>query len=275
MPIMSESARIILITGASSGIGRACAQRLLAQGHRVFGTFRSPPSSGHLEGLEAVRMDVTDDASVHEGVSAVLNAAARIDVVVNNAGYGLAGSVEDSSLEEVRRQFDTNVFGVLRVCQAVLPQMRERGDGLIVNIGSLGGLFGLPFQGVYSGSKFALEGITEAMRHEVAPFGVRVTLVEPGDIATGITDNRVRAEAAGGGSVYADAFARALRTIENDERGGPSPEIVAELVARLVSVRAPRQRYAVGRFVQRSSAWAKRLLPEPLFERIIRSYFGL
>mgnify|MGYP003874552869 CR=1 FL=1 len=264
-----------MVTGASSGIGRACAQALLDDGHRVFGTFRSPPPQAELEALEAVRMDVTDDDSVKAGIAEVLRVASRIDVLVNNAGYGLAGAVEDTDLDEARRQFDTNVFGVLRLCRGVLPDMRARREGLIINVSSLGGLFGLPFQGIYAGSKFALEGISEALRHEVAEFGVRVTLVEPGDIATGITDNRVTARAAGEGSAYAASFAKALETIERDERGGPSPAIVASLVARLVHEQAPRQRYAVGRFVQRSSVWAKRLLPEFVFERIIRGYFGL
>ncbi len=220
-------------------------------------------------------MDVTDDASVAAGVAEVLEVAGRIDVVVNNAGYGLAGAVEDCDLDEVRRQFDTNVFGVLRVCRAVLPQMRARGEGLIVNVGSLGGLFGLPFQGIYCGTKFALEGISEALRHEVAPLGVKVTVVEPGDIATGFTGSRVRARAADDTSPYAERFAKALAIIEADERGGPPAELVATLIVGLVTKRSPRQRYAVGRAFQRASVWGRRLLPEFIFERIVRTYFGL
>lgn len=241
----------------------------------MFGTFRRPPPTSELDGLEVVRMDVTDDDSVAAGVAAVLEAAGRIDVVVNNAGYGLAGAVEDSTLEDVQRQFDTNVFGVLRVCRAVLPQMRARGEGLFINVSSLGGLFGLPFQGIYCGTKFALEGISEALRHEVAAFGIKVTLVEPGDIATGFTGSRVLARGADETSPYARAFSKALETIEADERGGPPADLVATLIAGLVSKRSPRQRYAVGRAFQRASVWGRRFLPAFIFERIVRTYFGL
>jgi len=264
-----------LITGASSGIGRACARALVKRGHRVFGTFRQEPTHLDPPGLEPVIMDVTDDDSVVRGVEEVIRAAGHIDVVVNNAGYVLAGAIEDTSLLEARRQLDTNFFGVLRVCHAVLPGMRARREGVIINIGSLGGLFGLPFQGIYTASKFALEGLTESLRHEVEPFGIRVTLVEPGDIATKITDNRVRAAAADADSPYAQSFARVLEIIEREERQGSPPKLVAALIVKLLDKRSPRQRYTVGRLSQRSSAWAKRWMPAPMFEWVIRSYYGL
>jgi NAD(P)-dependent dehydrogenase (short-subunit alcohol dehydrogenase family) len=267
-------ARVVLVTGASSGIGRACARLLAQRGHRVFGTFRRPPADPGEEGFTPVTMEATDDASVQASVAQVLREAGRVDVVVNNAGYSLVGAVEDTSLAEAQRQMDTNFFGVLRVCREVLPVMRGQRDGLIVNVSSLGGLFGLPFQGLYAASKFALEGLTESLRHEVAPFGVRVTLIEPGDLRTSITDKRVRAAAADGRSAYADAFRRALSVIEREERGGPPPEVVAALVLRLLAVRAPRVRYTVGHLSQRSSAWARAWVPEGLFESAIRRYFG-
>jgi NAD(P)-dependent dehydrogenase (short-subunit alcohol dehydrogenase family) len=272
---MSEAQRIVLVTGASSGIGQSCARLFAARGQRVFGTSRRP--DGHeLEGVEMVAMDVTSDDSVARGVEAVLAAAGHIDVVVNNAGFGLAGSVEDTSLAEAQRQFDTNFFGVLRVCKAVLPSMRARGRGLIINVGSLGGLVGLPYQGLYSASKFALEGLTESLRHELRPFGVQVTIVEPGDIVTPITDNRVFAEAAATpSSPYKASFATALQIIEREERGGASAASVAELVVRVASEREPAIRYTVGRLSQRSSAWGKRWFPASVFENIIRSYYGL
>lgn len=267
--------RVILITGASSGIGRACVELLASQGHRVFGTFRRIPVEVAPRELEPVRMDVTQDESVVAGVGQVLEAAGHIDVVINNAGYGLAGSIEDTSIEEAKHQLDTNFFGVLRVSQAVLPSMRARRSGRIINIGSLGGLFGLPFQGLYAASKFALEGLTESLRHEVAGFGIQVTLVEPGDIKTSITDNRVLAKSCGSSSEYADSFNRALTIIEREERGGAEPKQVAACVADLVTKRNPAPRYTAGRLSQRSSAWAKRLMPALMFERMIRSYYDL
>jgi NAD(P)-dependent dehydrogenase (short-subunit alcohol dehydrogenase family) len=272
---MSEAQRVVLVTGASSGIGQSCARLFAARGQRVFGTSRHPEHHA-VEGVEMVAMDVTSDDSVARGVEAVLAAAGHIDVVVNNAGYCLAGSTEDTSLAEAQRQFDTNFFGVLRVCKAVLPSMRARGRGLIINVGSLGGLVGLPYQGVYSATKFALEGLTESLRYELRPFGVDVTIVEPGDIETPITDNRVFAEAAASpSSPYKASFDATMAIIEREERGGASAASVAEAVFRVANERRPAIRHTVGRLSQRSSSWGKRFMPARVFERIIRSYYGL
>lgn len=186
-----NGAKVVLVTGASSGIGQACAELLSARGHTVYGTSRKPPPEPARHRM--LELDVTRDDSVQKAVATVLEEQGHLDVVVNNAGYALAGPIEDTSIEEARHQLDTNFFGVLRVCKAVLPSMRARGSGLIVNVSSLGGMVGLPFQGLYSASKFALEGLTESLRQEVAPFGVQVTLLQPGDVRTAITDNRVRA----------------------------------------------------------------------------------
>ncbi len=260
-----SDAKIVLITGASSGIGLCCARLLAEHGYRVFGTSRRV---GSLAGqpFEPVEMDVCDEASVARGVERVLAAAGRIDVVINNAGYALAGSVEDTSIAEAQRQIDTNLVGVLRVCRAVLPGMRARGQGLIINVGSLGGVIGLPFQGIYSASKFALEGLTEALRHELRPFGVRVTIIEPGDIRTQITDNRVIAEAARAGSDYSRWFTNTMAIIEREERGGPEADLVAGLVIGIIRTREPKARYTVGHWSQTIAVWARRLLPARVFE---------
>ncbi|MGC8873617.1 MAG: SDR family NAD(P)-dependent oxidoreductase, partial [Chloroflexia bacterium] len=154
---------VVLITGASSGIGLACARYLADRGYRVFGTSRHPEACPP-EPFPMIQMDVCDDASVLRGVEAVRERAGRIDVLVNNAGIGYGGAIEDTSLEEAHRQFETNFFGALRLCRAVLPIMRAQGSGLIVNMSSIGGLIGLPFQGLYSATKFALEGMSEALR---------------------------------------------------------------------------------------------------------------
>ncbi|KFA90258.1 SDR family oxidoreductase [Archangium violaceum] len=269
----STEAKVVLVTGASSGIGQACARLLSARGHTVYGTSRKPGTT--LEGGRMLELDVTRDESVRRAVDTVLAESGRIDVVVNNAGFALAGAIEDTSLEEAQRQFDTNFFGVLRVCKAVLPDMRARGSGLIIQVSSLGGVVGLPFQGLYSASKFALEGLTESLRQEVAPFGVRVTLLQPGDVRTPITDNRVRVRQAGPGSSYQEYFEAALGIIEKEERAGVTPEAVAEQVLALMGRRVPEVRSTVGHLSQRVLTATKAFLPSKTFEKMVMSYYGL
>ena len=220
-------------------------------------------------------MDVTADASVQDGVKRVIDRERRIDCVVNSAGYGLGGAIEDTSLEEARRQFDANLFGVLRVCRAALPVMRGRGSGLIINVSSLGGLFGLPFQGLYSASKFALEGLTESLRMETRPLGIHVVLVEPGDVRTAITRNRVIAAAAHNGSAYEGAFRRALAIIEKEEGNGVAAADVAALVGRITGLARPRLRYTAGHAAQRLTVVLKRVLPWSIYERILMSFYGV
>lgn len=266
------SAQVVLITGASSGIGQACARHLARRGYRVFGTSRRPDASA--TGFTMILMDVTDDASVHRGVEEVMRQAGRLDVLVNNAGFGIAGAVEDTSPEEAREQLETNFFGVLRLCRAVLPIMRAQGSGTIVNIGSLAGLIALPFQGLYSASKFALEGLSEALRMEVQPFGIRVVLIEPGDVRTNFTFSRRRTRASAA-SPYAERMERALTVAEHDEQHGVSPEAVARVLGRVPRLRHPRLRYRAGNFFQKFAASAKRFLPEILFEWAVKKYYRL
>ncbi len=268
-----SAAKVVLVTGASSGIGRTCVELLSARGHTVYGTSRrpSPVSAGH----RMLELDVTRDDSVRKAVATVLEEQGHIDVVVNNAGQALAGPIEETSLEEAQHQLDINFFGVLRVCKAVLPAMRARGSGLIVNVSSLGGVVGLPFQGLYSASKFALEGLTESLRQEVAAFGIQVALVQPGDVRTAITDNRVRARGSGTGSVYHEAFEAALRIIEREERAGAHVDTVARQVLELMAGKPVAVRYAVGHLSQRLLAGTKAVLPSRVFERIVMSYYGL
>jgi NAD(P)-dependent dehydrogenase (short-subunit alcohol dehydrogenase family) len=271
---MSNSrSRVVLITGASSGIGQACAELLGANGHAVYGTSRRPSPDG--EHYKMLEMDVTRDDSVQRGVEAVLAAEGRIDVVVNNAGFVMAGAVEDVSMEEARQQLDTNFFGVLRVCKAVLPSMRARQSGLIVNISSLGGAAGLPFQGLYSASKFALEGLTESLRQEVAPFGIEATLVQPGDVRTRVRENRVKARESGPGSAYREAFMKVLTAVEAEEGEGIAPVAVAQKVLALTEKRGVRVRYTVGHLSQRAALMAKTLLPSRTFEQMVMSLYGL
>ena len=265
--------KVVLITGASSGIGAACAAHLARNGWEVYGTSRNPVGD-NVDGVRMIRMDVNNDDSVRDGIKLVVDEAGRIDAVVNNAGFGIAGAVEDTSIEEAKELFETNFFGVLRVCRAVLPHMRAQGSGTIVNVSSIAGRIGLPYQGMYSATKFAVEGMSEALRMETRPFGIRVVLVEPGDFHTGFTAHR-REVAAAAGSPYADQFKRALAVAEHDELAGSSPELVARLVLRILRSRSPRVRYTVGAPFQRLAAVAKGVLPAGFFQWALMKYYKL
>lgn len=275
MTRFAPSARVVLITGATSGIGRACAARLASAGWRVFGTGRSAHSINTTDSrVELVAMDVDDEASVRAGVAAVLAKAGRLDAVVNNAGFSLMGAVEDTNIEEAKAQFETNFFGVLRVCREALPALRAGGGGYIVNISSLAGIVGLPFSGLYSASKFALEGVSESLRLETRPFGIHVVLVEPGDFRTQITAKR-RVTAASQKSVYLATFEKFNNKQDRDEATAPAPEPVGRLVERILSHGSPKMRYTVGPLGQRMVAPLKRLLPQRIFEWLFCRVIGL
>jgi NAD(P)-dependent dehydrogenase (short-subunit alcohol dehydrogenase family) len=264
---------VVLITGATSGIGKACAEFLASKGCKVYGTSRK--GGGKTGSYEVIRLDVTDDRSVEDGIGSVLALEKRLDLVVNNAGIGIAGAVETTSVEEAKTQFETNFFGTFRVCRAVLPAMRARGSGTIVNMSSIGGIIALPFQALYSAAKFAVEGLTEALRMEVRPFGIRVVLVEPGDFKTGFTGNRVRTKASATDKAYYDQFATSMGIMERDEQRGPTPERIAETVWAIAQAKAPRLRYRVGMFAQTFAVSLKSILPGTTFESIIRSTYKL
>jgi short-subunit dehydrogenase len=219
-----------------------------------------------------IPMDVTDEDSVGRGVATVLARSGRLDVLVNNAGFGLVGAVEDTSIDEAKEIFETNFFGVLRVCRAVLPHMRERRAGTIVNIGSLGGRVAQPFVGMYSATKFAIEGLSEALHMEVFPFGVHVVLIEPGDTRTTFTANR-RRTARWAASSYLDKMQCALDVIERDERAGITPETVARHLEHVLRKKSPRLRHPVASAPQRFTAFAKRLVPGGPFERMLTRYY--
>jgi len=276
--------QVVLVTGASSGIGRACALRLAAHGHRVFGTTRQPVETvtanmratlPHNADLQLFGMNVDDPTSVAAGVEAVLSATDRLDAVINCAGFGIGGATEATPDTDAAAIFETNVFGVVRVCRAVLPFLRRQGSGILINVSSIGGRIGLPYQGFYSATKFALEGLTEALRMEVRSFGVRVVLVEPGDFCTGFTDHRRVVSMPGETSPYAASQEHVLSIVERDERGGGSPDAVARLVERILSKRSPKVRYTVGPAAQRLAAGLKRVLPSKWFERALLWYYGV
>lgn len=270
---MAQARRVALVTGASAGIGKACADRLAAAGWAVTGASRR--GTGGSAAWTGLVMDVDEDASVQAGVAGVIEREGRIDALIAAAGWGVAGAAEYTSIAEAKAQFETNFWGCVRVVQAVLPQMREQQRGRIALISSIGGVIGIPFQAYYSASKFALEGFAEALSYEVAPFGVEVTLVQPGNIATDFTANRRRAEARPGDGAYAAAMTRALSAMERDEADGAPAERVAMTVQRVLeSSRAPR-RVSVGKTGERAGLIAKRLLPFRVFEAAAKGSLGV
>jgi NAD(P)-dependent dehydrogenase (short-subunit alcohol dehydrogenase family) len=275
--LRSNSAqKVVLITGASSGIGQACAVHLASRGWRVFGTRRgSSAAASPGVPFEMITMDVDDDESVRSGVETLLARAGRLDAVVNNAGFSLMGPIEDTSIDEAKAQMETNFFGVLRVCRAALPALRQQGGGHIVNISSLAAVVGLPFSGLYSASKFALEGLSESLRLETKPFGIRVVLVEPGDFRTPITTKRRTTQASNNSDTYRAAFARFKVKQDQDEAHAPEPQAVARLVERVLRNPKPKLRYTVGMLGQRIVVPLKRFLPQTLFEWLFCRVVGL
>ena len=263
--------KVVLITGASSGMGRATAELLSGHGYRVFGTSRDPASVPPLADVEMLALDVRDEASVEACVAAVLGKAGRIDVLVNNAGYGLVGAVEETSPGEAQALFDTNLFGVLRMVRAVLPIMRHQGSGIIINTSSILGFLPGPFFGPYAASKHALEALSESLDHEVRGFGIRVALIEPDITNTQFGANWLQTKHKI--SDYASGVRSAEATIGGKISKAAGPETVAEEILR--AIEAPyRMRRPVG-FNARLLSRLRRFMPAGPVDRSIRKSFGL
>jgi NAD(P)-dependent dehydrogenase (short-subunit alcohol dehydrogenase family) len=240
-------------------------------GHTVIGASRRT-SAGH--GWPSLEMDVDDDRSVTAGVERTIAEFGGLDAVVTCAGWGLAGAIEHTPINDARAQIETNFFGTVRAVVAGLPSLRER-NGNVIIMSSIGGTIGIPFQGYYSASKFALEGWAEALAWEVGPLGVKVTLIEPGNFHTGFTESRKTAMTDGDDDPYAVARTKAIDVMERGELGGAEPSSIAKLVARiLASNRAPRRR-TVGPAGERIGPMAKRLLPSRVFEAASASSLGV
>ena len=273
--------KAVLITGCSSGIGRATAERLSTVGWKVYATARDAETIASLErnGCGLLPLDVTDEDSMQSAVEDVERREGTVGVLVNNAGYSQSGAVEAVAMEKVRRQFETNFFGLARMCQLVLPGMRRQGYGRIVNLSSMGGKLTFPGAGYYHASKHAVEALSDALRFEVAGFGIKVSVLEPGLIRTGFADTAVGSmDGSDGEDPYAgfeEAVARA--TAENYERGpfarlGGGPEAVAEAIDHAVSVRSPRSRYAVTPSA-RLFLRLRRLLPDRAWDAALRTIY--
>jgi NAD(P)-dependent dehydrogenase (short-subunit alcohol dehydrogenase family) len=238
MPVSAPSQAVILITGASRGIGKSIGSLLAARGFEVFGTSRAPVPGA----FPMLALDVTSEQSVQQCVQSVLAKAGRLDVLINNAAYGLVGAAEETTLEEARSQMETNFFGVVRMVKACLPIMRRQKGGRILNISSLAGLTAIPFWPYYCASKFALEGFTEALRYEVRPWNIEVALIEPGDIASGMKDVMAGALL----HEYDIARERLITATQESIATAPPPDVVARRVLRVLRSSRLRRRYRVG-----------------------------
>ena len=270
----TTTTKVALVTGASSGIGEATARQLAAAGFTVYAAARRADRLQKLAqaGIHPIAMDVTDDASMQAGVQAILTEQGRIDVLVNNAGYGSYGALEDVPMEEARAQMEVNVFGAARLTQLVLPAMRAQHSGTIVNVTSMGGKITTPLGAWYHATKFALEAISDCLRMEVAPFGIDVVVIEPGGIRTewgGIAADKVRAVSSHGPyAPQGNAVASSL-TSESTRRRSSPPELIATTITKAITTRRPRTRYAVG-YGAKPMIFLHGLLPDRTFDTFIR-----
>jgi NAD(P)-dependent dehydrogenase (short-subunit alcohol dehydrogenase family) len=273
------SAKVALVTGGSSGIGEATAVKLHELGYTTYAAARRVQRMEHLAeaGIHTLAMDVTDEESVQASVKHILDEEGRIDVLVNAAGYGSYGAIEDVPLPEARDQFEVNVFGAARLTQLVLPQMRNRRSGTIINITSMGGKIYTPLGGWYHATKFALEALSDCLRLEVKPFGINVVVIEPGGIRTewpAIAADKLKQASSGGPyNKQADAVAASLTSDTTARRSSP-PTLIADTIAKAVTARRPRTRYAVG-YGARPIIFLHGVLPDRAFDTFIRRATGV
>jgi short-subunit dehydrogenase len=265
--------KVVFITGASSGIGKAIGEFLHHKDFIVYGTSRNPLKIENSI-FPLVALDVRDVNSIKTAIAEVLSVTKRIDVVINNAGVGITGPLEEIPLEEIKNNFETNLFGPIEVMKAVLPQMRTQKQGLIINITSIAGYMGLPYRSVYSSSKGALELITEALRMEVKSFGIHITNVAPGDFATNIAAGRYHAPVVKG-SAHETTYGNTLKEMDSHVDSGSNPNQMAEVIYKIINTQNPKIHYKVGAFMQKFSIVLKRILPDKVYEKMLMNHYKL
>lgn len=260
--------KVVLISGASSGLGEALAVLLAQKGYVVYGTSRKPTTESRFTML---RMDVQDEASVQAAVAQIIAEQGKIDILINNAGVGIAGPLEVMSVKDIQQAFDTNVFGLIRATQAVLPHMRQAHTGKIINISSIAAEVALPYRAVYSATKAAVDRITEALRLEVGRFGIQATAIQCGDIQTSITAHRIM-EYAEDNPAYNSVFAKVAQNMNDGVSKGSTAEYMATEIIGILEKEQLAKLYPVGKSYQKLSLKLKRLLPGGWFEKIIKGY---
>ncbi len=273
--------KVAIVTGSSSGIGYETALVLARNGFRTYATMRNLEKANAISdvakreklSLHTIKLDVTDEKSVNEAIKTIKSDAGRIDVLVNNAGYGLTGSLEDLSMSEIKAQYETNVFGLIRVTQAVLPIMREQKSGIIVNISSIGGKMAIPLQSPYHGTKFAVEGLSESIAYELEPFGIKIVIIEPGAIKTNFDTGMVVAQKnQNPSSPYYKSMQKLQSSINSVFKNGTPPAKVAEVILNAITTPNPNLRYTVGEDAA-LLAQKRKELPDSEFQKLVLEFF--
>ncbi len=265
--------KVVLITGASSGIGKAIAQYLVSQSYIVYGTSRNTKNAIE-NGVHMLPLDVTKSETIATAVNSLLKKESRVDYLINNAGMGITGPLEETPDSESKRVFETNFFGALEVIKAVLPSMRAQHSGMILNITSIAGYMGLPYRGMYSATKGALAIVTEAYRMELKEFNIKMTTIAPGDFATNIAAGRYHAPLLDH-SPYQQNYKNTLELMDAHVDDGMNPEIMAKVVHRVMKKKNPKVHYRVGFFMQRFSIVLKRALPDTWYEKLLLNHYKL
>ena len=264
--------KVVLITGGSSGIGKSIGEFLSDKNYKVYGTSRNPDNYKDSK-FPIVALDVADNNTIKKCVESVIKIEGKIDVLINNAGAGITGPIEETPETEIKRNFETNFFGPIAVIKAVLPQMRKQNSGLIINVTSIAGYMGLPYRGIYSASKGALEIITEAFRMEIKDFNIQMTNIAPGDFATNIAAGRFHAPVIKD-SAY-DKYEGVLKAIDEDVNNSADPIEVAKVVHKVIETKNPRIHYKVGAFMQKFSIVLKFILPDKVYEKLLLNHYKL
>ncbi|MFT4830898.1 MAG: NAD(P)-dependent dehydrogenase (short-subunit alcohol dehydrogenase family) [Psychroserpens sp.] len=266
--------KVVLITGGSSGIGKSIGIYLSSKGYTVYGTTRRLDKYPDFDFFSLLELDVSEPESIKKAIDKLLKKEGRLDILVNNAGIGITGPIEETPHEEIQKAFTTNFHGPIHMMKAVLPQMRQQHAGLIINITSIAGYMGLPYRGIYSATKGALELVTEAMRMETKDFGVQITNLAPGDFATNIASGRYHAPV-GAKSPYRDPYGNTLKMINDHVNEGKDPICVAEAVYAIMQTKHPKVHYKVGAFMQKFSLFLKKILPDKQYEKLLLNHYKL
>ncbi len=266
--------KVVLITGGSSGIGKSIGILLAEKGYTVYGTSRNPDKFKDFTAFKLIALDVRNTESIQKAVHTIIEAEGRLDVLVNNAGVGITGPIEETPDEEIHKAFQTNLYGPISVMKAVLAQMRTQKSGHIVNVTSIAGYMGLPYRGIYSATKGALELVTEAMRMETKMFGVEIANVAPGDFATNIAAGRYHTPVFDN-SPYKEVYGNMLKEMDSHVDSGSDPKIMAESVLKIIETKKPKIHYKVGAFMQKFSIVLKRALPDKVYEKMLMNHYKL
>lgn len=265
--------KVILITGGSSGIGKSIGEFLTDKDYTVYGTSRFPENYTDSK-FPLLKLDVTQTTSINECVSELISKTSQIDVLINNAGVGITGPLEEIPMEEMKRNFETNLFGPINIINAVLPFMRSQQSGQILNISSIAGYMGLPFRGIYSASKGALELITESYRMELKTFNISMSTIAPGDFATNIAAGRYHAPVLND-SPYKNSYGTTLKMMDSHVDSGKNPFLMAQVIHKIIRSKNPRIHYKVGAFLQKFSIVLKRILPDLWYEKLLSRFYNI